>query len=264
MEEKMKRNMLMVTMALVLVALAAVACAPAQVVYPGAAANSASAGGIIVSQQNLGLWVSGNGKASATPDIVILSLGVESEQPTVAAAQKDAVDAMNKVIQVLKSSGIADKDIQTRQYNIQQVTRWEDNSSKLIIIGYRVSNMVDAKLRDISRAGAIIDNVASAGGDLIRINGISFSVDDPAPYYKIAREKAVQAAMDKARQLSQTSGVKLGKVIYMDEGSYNIPVMRNTYMLKSAEGYDAGSSPTPISGGELEFQATVQIVYEIN
>lgn len=260
----MKRNILMVTMSLTLVALAAVACAPAQVVYPGSPSAAASTGGVIISQQNLGLWVSGSGKASATPDIVILSLGVESEQPTVAAAQKGAVDAMNKVLQVLKSSGIAEKDIQTRQYNIQQVTRWEDKSSKLLIIGYRVSNMVDAKLRDTAKAGAIIDNVASAGGDLIRINGISFSVEDPAPYYKIAREKAVQAATDKAKQLSQSSGAKLGKILYIDEGSYNTPVVRNTYMMKSSDEYGVAPSPTPISSGELEFQATVQIVYEIN
>lgn len=260
----MKQNILMLTVSLIMVALAAVACAPAPVVYQGNTPGSASAGGIIVSQQNLGLWVNGSGKASATPDIVVLSLGVESEQPTVAEAQKGAVEAMNKVLQVLKNSGIADKDIQTRQYNIQQVTRWEDKSSKLLVIGYRVSNMVDAKLRDTARAGAIIDDIAAAGGDLIRINGISFSVDNPAPYYKIAREKAVQAAMDKAKQLSQASGAKLGKIIYIDEGSYNVPVVRNTYLMKSSDAYASAPSPTPISSGELEFQATVQIVYEIN
>ena len=260
----MKRIILMVTIILALVAVTAAACAPAPVMYQGAPVSSSSSGGIIVSQQSLGLWVDGSGKASATPDIVILSLGVESEQKTVAAAQKGAVDAMTKIIQVLKSSGIAEKDIQTRQYNIQQVTRWDDKNSTTVVIGYRVSNMVDAKLREISKAGTVIDYVASAAGDLVRINGISFSVDDPAPYYKIAREKAVQQAIDKAKQLAQSSGVKLGKILFIDEGTVSTPVIRNTYMMKSSYAESVAPSPTPISSGELEFQATVQIVYELN
>lgn len=259
----MKIKFMMIAAALLVVIVAAGACAPAPVVYTGTT-GVASSGGIIVSQQSLGLWVDGNGKANATPDIVLLSLGVESEQKSVSQAQKEAVDAMNKVIQVLKSSGIADKDIQTRQFNIQQMTRWDDKQNNTVITGYRVSNMVDVKLRETAKAGTIIDSVVSAGGDLTRINGINFSVDDPAPFYKMAREKAVQAAMDKAKQMAQASNVKLGKIINMSENIVNTPLIRNTYMLKSAYSGDVAESPTSISGGELEFQVTVQIVYEIN
>jgi len=147
------------------VALAGCAPAPA-VIYQGAAQAGAltGSGGIIVSQQNVGLWVSGLGKTTATPDIVILTLGVESQQKTVAEAQKGAVEAMTAVMQVLKSGGLADKDIQTSQYNIQQVTRWDDKASTYEIIGYKVSNTVNAKIRDIGKAGSIIDSAAAAGG----------------------------------------------------------------------------------------------------
>jgi len=260
----MKIRILMVLGTLLMIVIAAAACSPAPVIYQGAPASAASSGGIIVSQQSLGLWVDGNGKTNSAPDVVMLSLGVESEQKTVAQAQKEAVDAMNKVVQVLKSNGIADKDIQTRQFNIQQITRWDDKQNTTVVTGYRVSNMLNVKLREISKAGEIIDNVTSAGGDLTRINGINFSVDDPAPLYKIAREKAIQAAMDKAKQMAQSSGVKLGKIIYINESIVSEPIVRNTYLLKSAMGMEDASAPTSISGGELEFQATVQIVYELN
>jgi len=248
------------------VTIALVGCAPApSVVYQGATPVAATgSGSIIVSQQNLGLWVSGLGKSTGTPDVVLLTLGVESQQKTVAQAQKEAIDAMSNVMQVLKDSGIADKDIQTSQYNIQQVTRWDENQSTYVVVGYRVTNSVGCKIRDITKAGTVIDKAVVAGGDLIRINGIDFTVDDPTPYYKIAREKAVQYAMEKARQISQTSGTRLGKVLYVSEAtSYNPPMVGN-YAMKSAAMDSAPMAPTPISGGELEFQVTVEMVYEIN
>jgi uncharacterized protein YggE len=170
---------------------------------------------------------------------------------------------MNRVMTVLKNSGIADKDIQTKQFNIQQVTRWDDKQSTQVVIGYRVTNTVLAKIRSIDKAGSVIDSAAAAGGDLIRVNSIDFTVDDPAPYYTIAREKALQYAMEKAKQMAQISGVKLGKLLYVNEGSVYTPPVRDNYM-KYAGADMAPAVPTPISPGELEFQVTVEMVYEIN
>jgi uncharacterized protein YggE len=169
---------------------------------------------------------------------------------------------MNGIMQVLKSSGIADKDIKTTQYNIQQQTRWDEKQSTNVVIGYQVSNIVTVKIREISKAGSIIDNAAQAGGNLIRVNGISFMVDDPSPLLKVARDKAIQDAADKAKQMSQVSGIKLGKITYMNESTPYIPVVQNSYMKLAAA--DMAPAPTPISGGELEFQVNVQLVYEIN
>jgi hypothetical protein len=250
------------------IVLALSGCAPTPaIIYQGVAPTGAGvvagSAGIIVSQQNLGLWVSGLGKTTAAPDIVILTIGVESQQKTVAQAQKAAVEAMNSIMQVLKSSGIADKDIQTSQYNIQQETRWDEKRNTYEVIGYRVSNIVNAKIRDIGKAGSIIDNAAASGGDLIRVNGISFSVDDPTPFYKIAREKAVLYAMEKAKQMAQLSGAKLGKLLYITESNSYIPPVRDNYM-KFAESAAMAPSPTPISAGELEFQVTVELVYAMD
>lgn len=263
----MRYSLLMCAVLMILV-VALAGCAPApSVIYqgppPGGGGSVAGGPGIIVSQQNLGLWVSGLGKTTAAPDIVILSIGVESQQKTVAEAQKGAVEAMTAIMNVLKSSGIADKDIQTSQYNIQQVTRWDDEKSTYYVIGYKVSNIVNAKIRNIDKAGSIIDNAAASGGDLIRVNGISFSVDDPTPFYKIAREKAVVYAMEKARQMAQLSGVKLGKLLYITESNSYIPPVRDNYM-KFAEAAPMAPSPTPISAGELEFQVDVQMVYQMD
>ncbi len=262
------RRTAIILAAIMLVTLSVVGCAPSPaVVYQGGVPASGTAigsGGIIVSQQNVGLWVNGLGKTTGTPDVVVLTLGVESQQKTVAQAQKDAIEGMSNVMQVLKDSGIADKDIQTSQYNIQQVTRWDENQDTYVVIGYRVTNSVSCKIRDIDKAGSIIDKAVVAGGDLIRINGITFTVDDPTPYYKIAREKAVQYAMEKAKQISQASGTRLGRVLYVSEDTSYMPPMVGNYAMKYSAMDSAAAAPTPISAGELEFQVTITMVYEIN
>jgi uncharacterized protein YggE len=70
--------------------------------------------------------------------------------------------------------------------------------------------------------------------------------------------------MEKAKQISQISGVRLGKVLYISEGANYAPVVRENYAMKFSAMDAAAPAPTPISAGELEFQVTVQIVYEIN
>jgi len=261
------RNLIVVLGVVLLLSaiMACTACAPTPaVIYQGPqTASSISSGGIIVSQQSLGLWVNGTGKATGTPDVVVLTLGVQSQDKTVAQAQKAAVDAMSGIMQVLKDAGIADKDIQTTQFNIEQQTRWDEKQNTNVVIGYQVSNIVTVKIRDMGKAGTIIDKAAEAGGDLIRVNGISFMVDDPSPLYKIAREKAIQNATDKAKQMSQDAGTKLIKLIYISESTPYVPVIQNSYM-KVSEAAGAVPAPTAISAGELEFQSTVQLVYQID
>ena len=51
---------------------------------------------------------------------------------------------------------------------------------------------LDEKIRNLDAIGSIIDDVAAAGGDLTRINGISFTVDDLKPFQSQLRELAVR------------------------------------------------------------------------
>jgi uncharacterized protein len=208
--------------------------------------------------QQTGVWVSGTGKVTAVPDVAILSLGVEAQEKTVKEAQSEAAAAMTAVVAALKTNGVADKDIQTQWYNISPVMKWVEDTNEQITIGYKVSNMVTAKIRDISKAGTIIDAVAEAGGNLTRINSISFTVDDPTAYYNQAREKAMQDANAKAEQMATLAGITLGKPTYISESGGYIPT---PYYLKDyAEG---GSASTPISPGELDITLTVQVGYAI-
>jgi len=215
-----------------------------------------------LSSQQEGLWASGSGKVSVVPDIAVLRLGIEAQEASVAEAQSQAAGAMEAVMAVLADSGVAEKDIQTQYLNIQRVTRWDDNKRQEVVIGYRVTNMVSARIRDMDGVGAIVDAVAAAGGDLTRIDGISFSVEDPSNYHDEAREKAMADARAKAEQLAELAGVKLGRPIYISESAYiPSPVYRQP-MYEQAVG--APMPETAISPGEMEISLNVQLIYAIS
>ena len=210
--------------------------------------------------QQTGIWVSGEGKVTAVPDLATLNLGVEAQAKTVQEAQTEAVTTMTALVAALKSNGVADKDIQTTTYSIEVVTQWNENTNEQIVIGYKVTNTVTAKIRDMSKVGTTIDAAAEAGGNLTRINGISFTVDDPTAYYTQAREKAMANAKAKAEQMAGLADIELGKAFYISESGVYLPTPY--YSIKD---YAAGSASetTPISAGELEITLTVQVAYSI-
>jgi len=211
--------------------------------------------------QNEGIWVNGQGEVTVVPDVALLRLGVESQEASVSEAQSKAAAAMDKLMKALRDGGVAEKDIKTQHFSIQKVSRWDRDTEKEIIIGYRVSNTVLAKIRDVEKAGTIIDAATTAGGDLTRIDSISFSVDDPSEYYEEAREKAMKDARAKAEQLAKLGGVKLGKPTYISEGS-SFPVPRPVFE-KAAAAPALGQVETPISPGEMKISLNVQVVYAI-
>jgi uncharacterized protein len=217
-----------------------------------------------LNNQQQGIWTTGEGKISVVPDVAILTLGIQSQEDSVSLAREKAAVAMGAVIAAIKAQGIEDKDIQTQNFNIYQNTRW--NGDKEEVTGYRVTNTVVVKVRKVEKAGDVIDKVVEAGGDLTRVNGISFTIDDPQPYYEQARDKAFDYAATKAKQLAEKAGVKLGDVLYMTESSatnnYGI-AYRNYAVAGDAMPAPSVATPSNISVGQLEISATVSLGYDI-
>jgi len=115
-----------------------------------------------ISNQQTGISVSGQGIVYVTPDIVNLQLGIQAQAATVADAQSQAATAMNNVLAALTSNGVAKADVQTQYYNIQQTTRYDNVTQQNIATGYQVINYVNVKVRDITKAGVILDAVTAA------------------------------------------------------------------------------------------------------
>ena len=130
----MQRSLILALgLALVLVAAGLAGCSAGATISPGVE-------GVRINSQQEGIWVNGQGKVSATPDIVTLRLGIEAQETSVASAQRKAADAMDRVMTSLTNNGVAKKDIQTRFFNIQKVTRWDGKNQQEIILYVRFRN----------------------------------------------------------------------------------------------------------------------------
>lgn len=213
---------------------------------------------INLAEQQEGIVVYGEGEISVVPDVATINLGVEAQDTTVTLAQDQAASAMEAVMAALADNGIADEDIQTQYFSIDSVTRWDDETWEEETIGYRVSNTVTVEIRDMDNIGTVIDAVVEAGGDLIRVNGISFSVEDPSIYYEEAREEAMADAKARAEALAELAGIRLGKPTYITESSY-----QGSIYFSEARVDEAMESGTSISPGETEITLTVQVTYGI-
>jgi uncharacterized protein YggE len=217
--------------------------------------------------QNTGIWVSGTGEVTVTPDIAVLQVGVEAQEDTVAEALDKANSAVALVMTALTDSGVESKDIQTQYFNISQRTRWDDRYEEETVVGYRVTNRMTVKIRLLPvdsytldyKASRVIDAVVKAGGDLIRIDSFNFSVDDPAVYYDEAREKASADAKAKAEKLAEQNGVSLGEPTYISESSATPYSYEHAVPVPVA----LGTSDTQVSPGEIVITLTVQIAYSI-
>ena len=235
-----------------------------------------------------GIWVNGTGRASAAPDIAVISLGVESVEDTAAEARSSAADAMSGVMGVLTNAGVSLNDIQTSYFNISpryqsvEIERCDDAEEaeedtegelKSIeertcykvwesrLIGYSVTNQATVKIRTLSSAGTVIDSVTASAGDLVRINGIRFDIDDPQPLHDEARANAVADLKRKAVMLAELSEVELGRLVYVNEGSAYVAPPQPLYARAEAASADFGGAATSIAGGKLEFSTTVQGVF---
>ena len=203
--------------------------------------------------------VTGTGIVAGTPDVVVLSIGVSVERDSVKQARTEAAEAMAGVIESLKGNGLLDPDIQTQHFSIYQ--QFDYIKGQREFRGYNVTNTVSAKIRDLDTVGNVIDDAAEAGGDLVEINSIQFTIDDTTKLKMQARVAAMQDAQAKAQTLATEGGVTLGKPISISEsGDFYAP--QPTY-LDFAFAEDAATVNTPIQSGQLQIRVTVNVIYEI-
>ena len=209
--------------------------------------------------QQTGISVSGQGIVYVTPDIINIQLGIQAQAATVADAQSQAATAMNNVLAALTSNGVAKADVQTQNYNIQQTTRYDNIKQQEISTGYQVINYVNVKVRDVTKAGVILDAVTAAGGDLTRVNSVQFSLNDPTSANNQARDQAMADAKATASQLASDASVKLGNPLSISESEVS-PISK---MYASDMAVPSASGSTTINSGELEITVSVQVTYAI-
>jgi uncharacterized protein len=196
----------------------------------------------------------GAGTATGTPDLLTVTLGVQTRDRSATAALDANSARATAVVDVLRAAGVAPADLQTSRLAVNPT--YDQTGSR--ISGYEVSNMVTAKLRDLAAAGAVLDRVAGAAGDAVRVQQVGFSIDDDSPVRATARADGVRRAIAQATQLAEAAGVRLGPIRTITEQPVAQPVP-----YPGAPDMRAEAAAVPIEAGSQELTVVVEVVHEI-
>lgn len=213
--------------------------------------------------------VSGDGKASGTPDVAEFSFQVITEGGVdVAKLQSDNATKMNKAIEFIKKQGVVAADIKTEQYSINpryQTTACDYGSGKVCppaeITGYTVQQSANIKIRDFKLISALLSGVVQNGAN--SVSQITFTIDNPTATENIARAEAFKKAKEKAEGMAKAGGFTIGRLLDISEGtSYPSYYGRGGAVAMDMVKSEAAVAPT-IEAGSQEVNITVSLKYEI-
>jgi uncharacterized protein YggE len=197
--------------------------------------------------------VTGEATISVPPDLAQIDGGVSSDAKTAREASDANNAAMGKVLLALKAAGIEEKDVQTSRLSLQPQYA-PNRPGPSPVVGYRASNHVTVRVRDVTRIAGMIDTLVGAGAN--EIGGINFMVSQSSKLLDEAREKAVADARRKAEIFARAAGVTLGAPLSIsEEGSPGPMPFR-----KMAGGMAAAA---PVAQGEETLSVTVSVSWAI-
>jgi uncharacterized protein YggE len=206
------------------------------------------------------LDLTATGEVSRVPDIAIISAGVVSRSGTASAALQDAANRMDKVVAALKRAGVAERDIQTSNVNLNPEYRYPENQSPQLV-GYTANNTLTIRFRDIRNSGKILDALVAVGAN--QINGPNLTVDKPEPALDEARANAVAIGRARAEAYARSLGLRVVRVVSITEGGgYAVPPPPPPPMpMMMARG--ERDSSTAIAPGEQKLQVNLGMTFEL-
>lgn len=200
--------------------------------------------------------VTGTGSVRLAPDIVLITLGVQTQDVDIAKAVEENNRRAQAVMDAIHAAGIADEDVGTVNLNVWGQEGFDQQGNPTGEITYHVDNILSVTLREPAKLGELLQSALDRGANSVQ--GVTYSVDDPSNALDGARRNALEDAHDQAEQLASTTGVTLGKVKSVsDSGAIPGPIEAAYY------GKGGGGAGVPTESGTLEYQVQVFVVYEI-
>jgi uncharacterized protein len=198
--------------------------------------------------------VVGQGSVSVAPDYAEIRSGVTTRAKTA----KEATDANSKlmaaIVAALRDAGVEPKDIQTAQFSVHPIYAPAQPNSEAKLSGFSASNQVSVTVRQIAKAGDILDRLIAAGAT--DVGNVELLHSDLAKPLDQARQAAVADARRKAELYAQAAGVTLGRVAWITEDSGNTP------MPLTARSMVAKAAPVPIAAGEDTLQVVITVGFD--
>lgn len=199
-----------------------------------------------------GIVVDGVGRATGTPDVLRVTLGVNVHRADVSKAMDAATSRQNKVRNSLRKDGVAAEDLQTSDVSV-----YPDYDNRGKPDGYRVTQTLTVKLRDLKKAGRAIADAVAAGGNEAVVQGVSFSLEDNVELLEQARDEAFAEAKSKAQRYAQLSDRTLGEVQLVAETAS--PRGVQPYPAAYDAVRTAAAKAVPIDPGTTDVSVTVTV-----
>lgn len=204
--------------------------------------------------------VTGEAVVTVKPDQAIIDIGVVTQAATAQAAATQNAQKTDAVIAELKRVLGANADVKTISYSLSPNYRYPRDGGQPTIAGYNASNTVQVKINDLGQVGKVIDVATQSGAN--NINALRFTIrDEQTPRTQALQEAAVKAR-SKAQALAATLGLRVQRILHVEEGghiSQPIIPLNGRVMAEMAQ-----NAPTPIEAGTIEIRATVTMLVEIN
>ncbi|MBN2735165.1 MAG: SIMPL domain-containing protein [Methanomicrobiaceae archaeon] len=210
------------------------------------------------------IQVSGTGKVTTDPDIVEVSIAVQTENPDALVAQQENAEKMNDCISALKALGFTDDELKTTGYSMYSYTTSSDSPFGKDKKVYRVTNTLVVETGQTDMAGKIVDTAIANGAN--NVNYISFKLSDEKSQMlrSEALTKAVLQARSDADSVASALGVSIMGVQNVNVGASYTPYTYAETSYKSVAMDSAGGlAPTPIQADTVDVTASVSISYII-
>ena len=202
-----------------------------------------------------GVQVEGLGTATGTPDVLHVTVGVETGGSTVEEALESANTAARRVLGALHDAGVDDADMQT--VNVHVYPQYDRAGAE--IAGYLAGQDLAVTLRALATAGETISAAVDAGGDAARLQAVSVALDDERTLRAQAREQAFADARQKAEQYAALAGRALDDVLLVRERVTPPP---DPFPM-SAGDTAAAAEAVPIAPGSSDVTVTVEVGWSL-
>jgi len=198
----------------------------------------------------------GEAVVTAKPDQAHIDIGVVTQGATAEAAASQNAAQTAAVIAALRAGGPGAPQIKTAGYSLEPVYVYPHPGGKSELQGYTARNTVAVTTGDLAGVGKLVDSATQAGAN--NIQQLQFTLRDEQAARTEALRLAVAKAMEKAQAMASALGLRVLRVLSVEEGT--APAIRP--MMVEAMRAQAGA-PTPIEAGSLEIRASVTLKVEI-
>jgi uncharacterized protein YggE len=207
-------------------------------------------------QNPFGISVFGSAVTRVTPDIVSLDFAVARLKPHPKDAFREVREASQAVRKYLEQAKVDEMGVS--RVGIAPASEYTRGEQKFL--GYTARVSFHVLLRQLDRMEDILSGIVDAGVNEVR--SVDFRTTQLKELRVDARRRAIGAAREKAENYCNAAGVKLGKIIHIEDVDPDVLHGRESQIVREIEPDDSGEIQA-FDPGSITVGGAVIVAYTI-